>query len=1583
MKLSENPDIERSLDAAAREGEAQLFERFSERLFARQPVQAAQLAPEHRARIARDSFEFFYTRSENVAVRVFETAGRLTAIETLMPDCPFIVDSLIEYFHERGTPVTTLLHPVLHVARDASGKVLSLETASAAEQRESLVHAELELALDGDAVSATQREVARIVNEVYLATEDFEAMTGRALAICEETAAVRELVEVRDFLRWLVQGGLVFLAYRRYTVESHDGAITLAADQSASLGTARGEHGSRFDTPRAIAELDAAHRRLLFEGPALIVGKTRSAARVHRRRPMEDLTLRRTDSSGRVTGFDRFLGLFTSKAYVEEAQHIPMLRAKFAEILRSEQAAPGSHDFKELVSAFNSLPKEELFRASVAELRSQLDLILDLKSQLEVRLAIYPDPVRGNVAVLVVMPRERFSAEVRQKIQDTLGRHLGGPLVYYHLALGEGYTARLHFCFAAPSPPPEIISELSQEVSRLARTWHERLRERLVERSGAQRSVELIARWGDAFDAGYQASTPVERAVGDIERMEALLAGAELGLELLPLEGEADGGQGELRMYEVSQAPTLSDLVPMLQNFAIRVVSEEAHELRPHGDGRMECAFLQTFRVSGIPWETLGPDGAKVLGDALSAVYTGRAENDLLNALTVKAGLSWREVALLRGYLAAAFQMRLAPARPALRRVLLQDPELSRLLVELFNERLDPNRETSQQRIAELRGRYLECLGAIDNIADDRTARALLSMVEATVRTNYFLPPPAPDPYIALKFESARIANLTDTLPLFEIHVSSPRMEGCHLRAGKVARGGIRFSDRPDDYRTEILDLMKTQTVKNAIIVPVGAKGGFIVKPHGQRPTGREEAVQAYRTLISAMLDLTDKRPGEQPAHPEGVKVLDDDGPYLVVAADKGTAAFSDIANEIAEQRGFWLGDAFASGGKHGYDHKAMGITARGAWESIKRHLREMGRDPVRGKPITMVGIGDMSGDVFGNGLLVSDNVKLIAAFDHRHIFIDPDPDPARSYAERKRLFELPNSQWSDYRSELLSSGGGIFRRGQKRIILSPEAQSALGCDAAELDSDSLVRAILRADVDLLYNGGIGTYVKAASETDPEVGDHANDACRVNAREIRAKIVAEGGNLGFTQRARVEYALSGGRINTDAIDNSAGVDTSDHEVNLKILLKPVLESGRLSFEDRNVRLRDCTREVGEQVLRDNRDQVLLLSLEQSRSRARVELFADYLAEIEHRGLLRSHEEALPSPAALRQRHPLYPGLSRPELAVITAYTKIGLTARLSSSELVNDPCLVERYLMPYFPPSIVRDFGDYVGRHGLCRELIATRLANEIVDVMGSTFIFEFATNHGASALEVARAWIVGSAILDVGGRVERLKAREMASAGEESAFFALERAVRRASRWFLMRGRFDAVLGDLVARFKADFARLAGCLDGALVGSESQSFERSYRELRAAVHEEELAHDLARLDFADHLLNVLDIGSAQRRPAPYVGMLYFGLARHIDFALLQDALRSIRPDDSWQRRAARELADELLEARARLCVNALELSTEGSAFEQALSRLIKDHQGAITALERLFAELRAQPNLTLAALQVGVRAIARLAHAN
>jgi len=1572
MTAQVSESIESLIDRQAQGDEARTLKLFATRLFSRTPPELARrLSGEEALELARAGLDFFACRGDNpsLALRAQRLGGQLhSVVQVAMGDCAFIVDSIRNYLHQASLIPLALLHPVFGVARDRDGRLASFELASMRESREAYVAIVLEENLDQTAANALLAALAARLREVAAATADFAPMRERCMQLCEELARARELIEVRDFLRWIADGNWIFLGYRHYALDRDH---QLSEQRDAALGIMRAP-------ARELGGLEHYEHQWLFSGPRVIVGKSRQPAFVHRTDLMDEILIRR-DVDGAVSGFEHFLGLFSTKAASEYAAQVPLLRDKLRQLLEREQLRPGSHDYKELTAAFSSLPKAELFRASVEQLETQLTALRQGAEEDEVRVTITPDAPRRMVIVMVLMPRERFSAQVRMEIQEAVRRRLGGELIYYHLQLQEGYEAQLHFCFAASPPAAFILPQIQDDVSRLTRSWNDRLREGLAQRWGDSHAALLAHRYDHAFPPAYQAAADTARALADIERLEILLAGGQPPVEISAAE---QAGTLQLRLYQLGEAPALSDLMPMLQNFGLRVLSEAAYQLAPRAGAQSERAFVLQFVVQSAGRDS-GLDRATELSAALSAVRAGWLEDDPLNAL-VLSGLQWREVALLRLYLAAAFQMKLAPALAALRRIFLSQPTLAKRLIELFTIRLRPGAAAPAAEIEACRAAFLAGLSAIDNLSDDRVARRLLALVEATVRSNYFTTA-APDtvPYLAIKLESGRVPDLPDVAPLYEIHVDSPLMQGCHLRAGKVARGGIRASDRLEDFRTEILDLMKTQTVKNAIIVPVGAKGGFVLKQEGL--AGPQQVIAAYKTLINGLLDLTDNVVKGRIIHPPDTAVLDGDDPYLVVAADKGTAEFSNLANELAVARGFWLGDAFASGGSQGYDHKKLGITARGAWESAKRHLRELGRDPEGGAPVTVVGIGDMAGDVFGNGMLQSANLKLLAAFNHRHIFLDPDPDPKLSFAERQRLFALPHSQWSDYDPALLSPGGAIVRRGQKIIPLSPQVRSALGIEAAELDSDSLIQAILQAPVDLLYNGGIGTYVRASDESDAEVADHANDACRIAADHLRAKIVVEGGNLGFTQRSRIEYALAGGRINTDAIDNSAGVDLSDHEVNLKVLFAPALLHGALDLAQRNQALTAATAEVCEQVLANNRNQVLSLSLEQVRSSRQPSVFREHLNEIEQRGLLRRREEALPSHQALHERQTRFVGLTRPELAVLMAYTKIDLAQRLPQAAFINQPYFDSRFLVPYFPPSVVRDYRSELEGHQLRRELVATTLVNEMVDLMGSTFIFGLMRDFDSSAEDAIVAWLIASDVLDLRAHLTRIKHRidQLIPGAEVAALLSLEQSADRATRAVLGQAASEQPIAERVAQLASAWNDVNGQFESALAGGERTRFERYYRELRAAGLAEGDAHPLARLSFAAHLLQVIGLSVQSAIPAGRAAQAFFALAGAIDFPVIEEALAAIGPHDRWERRAAQDLALELQWARLRLTQGLLAAPASLVQSPDQLGRwLASKDQRRMEQAQRTLAELKATTSLGLAPLGVAVRAISRLASA-
>ena len=1544
---------------------------FARLLLARSEGYVDRLAEEEAMGLVTSAYRFYAGPGPELRVRAITPTyasdgwdAAVSVIETCISDRPFVVDTIRAALEAAGLEIRALLHPVFAARRDATGGLVGLAAPGEPERRESFVHVAI-ARTDGAGLARLAEQVQARLEDLRLVTDDFPQMVARAHAIATELDGLgrtrpgpvaAEATGVADFLRWLVDGGFVFLGYREYGLTTLGGASLLALRPGTGLGLLRREARSTFARQRHIDELPEPVKARLFGSRLLTVAKTVAVSPVHRHARMDDLGVKEFDAEGRVVGERRFIGFFTSKASAEEAAELPILRRMLRQILAAEQVVPGSHDYKELVTVFNALPKSELLASTPPEIRADLLQILAAVRSEDVVVSVRSQPANGRLAVLVVLPPARFSSEARQQIGALLRERLGGTLLDDYLTFVDGDRALLHFTLTAGPGTAEAPSaaELRDAVAAMVRTWEERLREALVARHGESPGERLWARYAGGFPREYKAAVGVERAAADVSLLATV---AREGLMQVVLDDAvADGAEPpttSLRLYLAGQPLVLSDVMPMFENLGLRVVAEDQVTITPDGGPRL---FVDTFLVQDRQGRRL--DVAAVRGrmsEAILALHAGQVTNDRLNRLVLEAGLDWRAVDCLRSYAGYAAQAALAP-RAAVIDALADHPDPARLLFACFAARFRPDRAATDAAASRLR--FLQSLEAVPTLRVDLLLRALLDVVEATVRTTFYTR--GERGYLALKIRPADLAALPRPRPLYEIYVHSPSMEGLHLRAGKVARGGIRYSDRPEDLRREILGLMKTQTVKNAVIVPTGAKGGFIVKGL----PAKTAVVEAYRTFIRALLDLTDNWVKGRLVHPRGLVVHDEEDPYLVVAADKGTATFSDVANGIATEYGFWLGDAFASGGSHGYDHKGLGITARGAWECVRTHFREVGVD-ADSAPLSVVGIGDMGGDVFGNGLLRSRQIRLRAAFNHLHVFLDPDPDPARSFAERERLFRAGKG-WDAYDPSVLSRGAAVVPRTAKRVVVSPEAQALLGLPADGVSGERLVHAVLTLDADLLFNGGIGTYVGATEESDAEIGDPPNDPVRVKASALRVRAVVEGGNLGVTQRGRVEYALAGGRINTDAVDNSAGVDLSDHEVNLKICLQPLVERGALGPAERNALLAAVTDDMVVRVLGHNRSQSRLLGLDQARSRTRLEDFRELIADLERTAGLDRTLEALPERDQLRARRGTFLGLTRPELAVVMAYTKIALQRELLASTLPDDP-LVESYLLAYFPSLVTEHHAAAVTHHPLRREIVATELANTLVDHLGTTFVCRVTRDTGATTAEALRAWAIAWALLGGAELARAITASVRGAEVETNVFLLLERATERLTKWVVANtdptrpaAAVAAELGEAVGRVRP---RLAAWVAGA----EAESFQRLVSELEIAGIPGNLARDLTT---AEWLTGALDVVTAARNfgvELEAAGQQYYALEQHLDFAWLEGRLAEVSAEDRWHRRAVEGLGADLRAARRRLtgwCLRAA-----GTLPERPLRTV----QGAIR-------DLRTAPRTTLAALQVVVREIRRLA---
>ncbi len=1210
--------------------------------------------------------------------------------------------------------------------------------------------------------------------------------------------------------------------------------------------------------------------------------------------------------------------------------------------------------------------------------------ILDLQQRPRVKLFARRDDFDRFVSCLVYLPRDRFNTEIRLAVQTILARAYQGELIAQYTQVTDSPHARLQIVLGTrPGAVPDADpATLEREIVEASRGWSDRLAEAIAAAYGEEDGAHLRKRYGRAFPPGYQERTAPRDAVADITGIERVLASGGLTMALeRPASGDDDAIR--LKLFHPDVPIPLSHVLPLLEAFGLRVLDEVPHIVRMDDAAGRKQVILHDFGLEIESGRRIDVAARRqAFFDAFLAVWRGEAESDRLNALVLDVGLGWREIGIVRAYTRYLRQAGIPFSQRYIEGAVVSNPEIAGRVVSLFRARLDPAVDDRDARAEALRGEITTLLDKVANADDDRILRRFINLVEATLRTNYFQCDAAglPKPRLALKLDSARVDDLPLPRPMVEVFVYATNMEGIHLRGGKVARGGIRWSDRREDFRTEILGLMKAQTVKNAVIVPVGAKGGFVLKrppDPADREATQAAGIAAYRTLIEGLLDLTDNRADGGVVPPDGVVRRDGDDPYLVVAADKGTATFSDTANGISATYGFWLGDAFASGGSQGYDHKEMGITARGAWESVKRHFREMGRD-IQQELFSVVGVGDMSGDVFGNGMLLSPAIQLVAAFDHRHIFVDPHPDAAASFAERRRLFELPRSSWADYDTSLLSPGGRVFDRRAKALVLSPEIRDRFAIAAERMTPAELIRTVLQAEVDLLWFGGIGTYVKAAHESHADAGDRANDALRIDAACLRCKVIGEGANLGVTQLGRIEFAARGGRINTDFIDNSAGVDCSDHEVNIKILLDAVVAEGGLAMAERNQLLAEMTEEVAALVLHNNYAQTQAMSLIAAEGAALLDSQARLIRVLERQGRLNRMVDVMPDDEALAERAQARLGLTRPEIAVLFSTCKIWLADEVLQSDLPDDPHLADD-VVRYFPTPIRSRFRDAIGKHRLRRELIATMITNSLINRVGGTFVTEIAEKTGARPIDIARAYIVARDVFAVRALwhgIEALDGR-VDWATQVRLYGAANRLIERATRWFLRHGSQPLDISVSVAAFDTAIARLVERIEQILPETVRTAIAEAARREAADGVPADLARRIAILPLMPSATDLVRLAAATGAPVDAVAALYFAVGESFGFAWLRGEAEQIAAPGYWQRLALTAVIDELYEHQRRLVESVL--SVGGDTPEAAIAAWATGRTMAVERARGVLAELQAAPSIDLSMLAVASRQLRTL----
>ncbi len=1509
-----------------------------------------------------------------------------SVVEIVTDDMPFLVDSVTSELTREGRAIQLVAHPLFAVTRDASNRLNAIHELDVNEIKkgmtaESWMRIHLERDFISDDLSEVVAGVSRVLADVRKSVNDWNSMRTKAIEVSGDLRRMPptgidqvELDESIAFLDWLAQDSFTFIGYREYDLVDVDGEDALRPVPGTGLGVLR--ESAEEDLSESFAILPRAVRDRAREKTVLVLSKANSRSTVHRPAYLDYIGIKKFDGQGNVIGERRFLGLFTARAYSERVMDISVLRAKYQKVERNLDYVAGSHSAKDLEAFLDTYPRDELFQIDVDHLTQITKSVLHLQERRQTKLYVRYDPYERFASALVYFPRDRYTTALRLRLEAILRDAFGGIHVDYTASVTESVLARLHYVIHVPSgaeiPRPDL-AELEARLTIASRSWMDEYQSLIL----ASGNPDLIPIYADAFPESYKEDFDPSIGVTDARIIEKLEP-SELALDLYaPVV--SDSRELRFKVMQVGPAMPLTKILPILERLGVDVLDEHPYEISRKDRA---SAWILDFGL-------VLPKGEIYCADTLFArfelafeeAWHGRIASDSFNSLVTRAGLTWQDARLIRAYARYMRQIGSTFGQGYIEMVILENAKITRLLIEFFRVRFDPaftgDRESESQSARE---QFEAALALVPSIDHDRILRLFWSLIEATMRTNYY----AGAQTLAFKLVPKMIADIPLPKPAHEIWVYSPRVEGVHLRFGAVARGGLRWSDRREDFRTEILGLVKAQEVKNAVIVPVGAKGGFFAKclpdPAIDREAWMDEGIGAYQDFIRALLSVTDNIVDSVVVPPVDVVRHDFDDPYLVVAADKGTASFSDIANAIAMEENFWLGDAFASGGSAGYDHKAMAITARGAWESVKRHFFEMDLDTQR-EEFTVVGIGDMSGDVFGNGMLLSERIRLVAAFDHRHIFIDPNPIAASSFAERRRLAGLPRSSWADYNTELISAGGGVFTRTAKTVALTQEIKDALDFDieAQSCTPDQLINAILKAPAQLLWNGGIGTYVKASTETNVEVGDKANDTIRVNGGDLRVQVVGEGGNLGLTQLGRVEAARNGVRLNTDAIDNSAGVDTSDHEVNLKILLAPLVNNGSLTREKRDELLHSMTESVSDLVLADNINQNVVLSNARAGAVRLITVHQRMMRDLERKDLLNRALEYLPDDSELDTRRLAGEGLTSPELAVLLAYAKIEVTKDLNAVSLGNDTWC-DQIVIDYFPDAVREQYRKEIMAHSLRAEIANTVMANELINIGGITFVFRAVEETGANPVEVVKAAFAAMEVFEIRKLWHWINTlpENVPARARTALHLEVRRLLDRSARWFLQNRGSVIEIETEIAAFAASVAQYSQGVPQALQGQESERFERlAQRFVDAGVPKDLADRASSGLDVFS-LLDITELARTLVTDMQSVIGLYFALSERFDVDRLLVRITGLPRGDRWTSLARQALRSDLYSVIAEL-TGRVYRATEGGDASERLVQWEQQHTEGVARTKATLDEILQVEEVDLATLSVGLRVLRNL----
>ena len=1551
-------------------------------------------SPKILAQAALSHLEFGKTKKKGRSlVRIFNPTeddhgyhSAYTIIEMINDDMPFLVDSISAAISRQNLNIHITIHPIMRIERDGHGRLKNvLPIQGDGGRAESFVRFVIDKETDEHHLNIIEHEINKVLGDVRLAVRDWLQMrikmqeAKELLRFGPSGADPALRTESQELLHWMVNDHFTFLGYREYALSRRGEKMFLRPVKNTGLGVLANEgRGVRS------VELTTQMQRLVQSKDWLIITKANSRSTVHRHSYLDYIGVKKYDEDGNPIGEMRFIGLFTSVAYSENPRNIPLLRLKVHRVVERSGLNPSGHLGKALLHVLDSFPRDELFQASIQDLVRTTAGILNLQERHKVRLFVRRDTFRRFFSCIVYVPREKYTTAVRRRIEEILLRNFGGIAVDTSVEISDSPLARAHIIVRVPVGERRKVSidGVETEIAEAVVTWQDRLRAKLDERFGIEEGLALFKRFGVSFSPAYEGDMDPSIAGLDVKRMDGLLNGEHSDYLLFHRPPGAANDQINFRTFRPDQPFALSNVLPVLEDMGVRVWGERPYKVRLADD---QLFWIQDFELRYPDAAGLDVDEvAERFQSCFDHVNTGAVENDGFNRLVLSAGLDQREVSLIRCYGKYLQQLRIPFSQDYMEDVLDAHAGFAEALVNQFCAQFDPDL-SEKKRANTLRSAKAEIKDRLDNartLDEDRILRAFAGAVDATLRTNFFQHDGDghPKQHIAVKFDPSKLPEVPRPRPRFEVFVYSPDVEGVHLRGGEVARGGLRWSDRREDFRTEVLGLMKAQVVKNTVIVPTGAKGGFVPKrmPTGGRDVIMAEGIRCYRLFISGLLDITDNVVDNKIVPPARVVRRDADDAYLVVAADKGTATFSDIANEISADYGFWLDDAFASGGSAGYDHKKMGITARGAWEAVRRHFREMGVN-VQTDLFTVAGVGDMSGDVFGNGMLLSKKIQLVAAFNHEHIFIDPKPDAAKSFRERSRLFRMGRSSWSDYNTKLISKGGGIFERQAKSIKLSAEMRELLGVSDTALQPQELIRAILRMQVDLLWNGGIGTYVKAGSESNADVGDRGNDDVRINGNHLRCKVVGEGGNLGLTQLARIEYSLNGGRINTDFIDNSAGVDSSDREVNIKILLGAAEREKGLTRPKRNEMLVEMTDDVARFVLRNNYLQTQAISMMEARAVERIDETARLIVNLEKTGLLDRDIEFLPDEAEIDERHRRKQGLTRPELAVVISYAKIDLYDGLvQSNEGLEDFLQIDP--QRYFPPLLRRRYKDLIPHHRLSREILATLIANDIVNRMGPAYVKRMEQDTGVDCVTIARAYVVAREVCQASQIWQTIESldNEIPASLQHHMMFEVSRILRHACYWLIARYGEDLDIVKAVEHLKGGLATVYSKANTIVVGAGRERQRRATQELLAMGVPEVLSRKMAGLLLTRGGLDIADLAVVHKKNALETARMYANLSQRLGVVWLHRSVENLEVTGRWQAMARGNLRDEFYAIRRELAIHLLRRRSKLSPVK-LFDNWVRQNAVAVAKYDSILREMQLREEVDFATLSVAAQELRRL----